>query len=29
MKLYPFQENILEETKQLNKTAYYLDMGLG
>lgn len=29
MKLYPFQDRVLEETKNLNKVAYYLDMGLG
>lgn len=27
--LYPFQTQILNETSSLNKTAYYLDMGLG
>lgn len=27
--LYPFQEKILEDTKDSNRTAYYLDMGLG
>lgn len=29
MKLYKFQEKILQETASLNKVAYYLDMGLG
>lgn len=29
MKLYSFQEKVLEETRDLNKVAYYLDMGLG
>jgi hypothetical protein len=29
MKLYSFQENILVQTKQHNRVAYYLDMGLG
>ena len=27
--LYSFQENILEDTKHLNKVAFYMDMGLG
>lgn len=29
MKLYPFQNNILSSTKNFDKVAYYLDMGLG
>ena len=29
MNLYPHQAKILEESKDLNKVAYYLDMGLG
>jgi SNF2 family DNA or RNA helicase len=29
MKLYPFQEKVLQETRDQNKVAYYLDMGLG
>lgn len=29
MKLYPFQEKVLQETANQNKVAYYLDMGLG
>lgn len=29
MKLYPHQEQALEETKNRNRVAYYLDMGLG
>lgn len=29
MKLYPHQVNVLEQTKDFNKVAYYLDMGLG
>lgn len=29
MKLYPFQNKILSDTKDFNKVAYYLDMGLG
>ena len=29
MKLYPYQQRILEETKDKNRVAYYLDMGLG
>jgi SNF2 family DNA or RNA helicase len=29
MKLYPFQEKVLDETREQNKVAYYLDMGLG
>lgn len=29
MKLYPFQEKVLNETSSMNKVAYYLDMGLG
>lgn len=29
IKLYPHQQKVLEETKHLNKVAYYLDMGLG
>ena len=28
MKLYPHQERVLEETKNINKVAYYMDMGL-
>ena len=29
MKLYPFQQQILNETKNCNRVGYYLDMGLG
>lgn len=29
MKLYPHQEEVLELTKNQNRVAYYLDMGLG
>lgn len=29
MKLYPHQERVLKVTKELNRVAYYLDMGLG
>nr|WP_308742073.1 DEAD/DEAH box helicase [uncultured Anaerocolumna sp.] len=29
MKFYPHQSQALEETKDFNKVAYYLDMGLG
>lgn len=29
VKLYPFQDQVLNETKEQNKVAYYLDMGLG
>lgn len=29
MKLFPHQTEALERTKNLNKVAYYLDMGLG
>ena len=29
MKLYPFQNECLERTKDLNRVAYYLEMGLG
>lgn len=29
MKLFDFQKNVLEQTKNKNKVAYYLDMGLG
>lgn len=29
MKLFDFQKNILEETKDKNRVAYYLEMGLG
>lgn len=29
MKLYPFQKEILTKTKNFNRVAYYLDMGLG
>lgn len=29
MEFYPFQKEILEKTKDKNKVAYYLDMGLG
>lgn len=29
IKLFPFQEKILEETEGRNRVAYYLDMGLG
>ena len=28
MKLYPHQEKVLEETKNINKVAYFMDMGL-
>lgn len=27
--LYPFQQRVLDETKDKNRVAYYLDMGLG
>ncbi len=27
--LYPFQQQVLDETKDKNRVAYYLDMGLG
>lgn len=27
--LYKHQQDVLEDTKQLNKVGYYLDMGLG
>ena len=29
MKLFPHQQKALEQTKDLNRVAYYLDMGLG
>lgn len=29
MQLFPHQETALEKTKQFNRVAYYLDMGLG
>ena len=29
IKLYPHQVQALEKTKDFNKVAYYLDMGLG
>lgn len=29
MQLFPHQQKALEETKQFNRVAYYLDMGLG
>lgn len=29
MKLFPHQKQALDETKQFNRVAYYLDMGLG
>lgn len=29
MKLYPFQERILNNSKDKNRVAYFLDMGLG
>lgn len=29
MKLFPHQENVLNQTKNLNRVAYFLDMGLG
>lgn len=29
MKLYEHQQNVLEETQEYNRVAYYLDMGLG
>lgn len=29
MNLFPHQEQVLELTKEQNKVAYYLDMGLG
>lgn len=29
MKLYDFQQEVLEQSKNLNKVAYYYDMGLG
>ena len=27
--LFPHQEEVLEQTKDFNRVAYYLDMGLG
>lgn len=29
IKLYPHQEEALNQTKDFNRVAYYLDMGLG
>lgn len=29
MKLYPFQNEVLKKTSNLNKVAYFLEMGLG
>ena len=29
MKLFPHQTNALQQTENLNRVAYYLDMGLG
>lgn len=29
MKLFPHQNDVLKATEDLNKVAYYLDMGLG
>ena len=29
MKLFKHQQEALEQTKDLNRVAYYLDMGLG
>ena len=29
LELYKFQQDILEKTKDRNRVAYYLDMGLG
>lgn len=29
IKLYPYQKQVLEQTRNYNKVAYYLDMGLG
>lgn len=29
MKLFPHQADVLEQTKNHNRVAYYLDMGLG
>lgn len=29
MKLFPFQEQVLDQTKDFDHVAYYLDMGLG
>lgn len=29
MKLYPHQQNILDDSKYRTRVAYYLDMGLG
>lgn len=29
MILYPHQKEVLEKTKNLNRVAYYMDMGLG
>lgn len=29
MKLFPHQQKALDITKQYNRVAYYLDMGLG
>ena len=29
MKLYPFQNEILKQTENKNRVAYFLEMGLG
>lgn len=29
MQLYPFQQQVLDDTKDMNRVAYYYDMGLG
>lgn len=29
MNLFKFQQDVLDQTKDQNKVAYYLDMGLG
>lgn len=28
MKLYPHQQEVLKQTENLNRVAYYMDMGL-
>ena len=29
MKLFPHQQEVLKKTENLNKVAFYMDMGLG
>lgn len=29
MNLYPFQKEVLKRTKERNRVAYFLEMGLG